>query len=369
MKRFNLVQVAQKGQVFYVLVADPRSIVKLLPAVEKGTEQEVQRPWEAKRVKEIATYVAGSFTEGKEHKQGASGVIPNAPILNIRENLSVETDADGNYFIMLPETDAEFSQFKGCIEALDGQHRIRAFDAEYIDMSISDTTPYTMVFSLFEKLPESTRREIFMITNEKQKAVDSNLLHLFKKQLGLLGEDDKIYDLVTALNTEDYSPLKGTVITGAKKKKGQKGGYKAVQLVKILKHCGILEKFQPDNKKTPVLISNYLLAWEKEYSVKFTAPSADTITKIAGLRYILHLMRICTDHLVAESKHATTAAFQEYIRALRDATSIINPFEDEGCKGYFGSEAKTIALAKIHAQKLDQHLNNSSGTFDITAGI
>ena len=48
MKRYDLTRVHQNGKEFYVLVADPRVIVQLLPQYKPGEEQDVQRPWEEK---------------------------------------------------------------------------------------------------------------------------------------------------------------------------------------------------------------------------------------------------------------------------------------------------------------------------------
>ena len=68
MKRYNLVKVIQKDKEFYVLVADPRVIVKLLMNYKSGEEQETQRPWEEKRVREIAKYVSGKFKDDDNKK-------------------------------------------------------------------------------------------------------------------------------------------------------------------------------------------------------------------------------------------------------------------------------------------------------------
>lgn len=68
MKRYNLSRVCQKGKDFYVLIADPRIIVKLLVNYKAGEEQDTQRPWEEKRVKEIARYVSGKFKDDENKK-------------------------------------------------------------------------------------------------------------------------------------------------------------------------------------------------------------------------------------------------------------------------------------------------------------
>ena len=68
MKRYDLVKVIQKDKEFFVLVADPRVIVKLLMNYKSGEEQETQRPWEEKRVREIAKYVSGKFKDDDNKK-------------------------------------------------------------------------------------------------------------------------------------------------------------------------------------------------------------------------------------------------------------------------------------------------------------
>ena len=88
MKRYNLSKVVQKGKEFYVLVADPRVIVKMLVNYKSGEEQDTQRPWEEKRVREIARYVSGKFKDDDNKK--AIGLIPNAPILNVKSKISLQ---------------------------------------------------------------------------------------------------------------------------------------------------------------------------------------------------------------------------------------------------------------------------------------
>ena len=110
MKRYNLAQVHQNGKEFYVLVTDPRIIVKLLVNYKSGEEQDTQRPWEEKRVREIARYVSGKFKDDENKK--AIGLIPNAPILNIKGKIKLEEDDQGP-FIMLPETASELASFEG----------------------------------------------------------------------------------------------------------------------------------------------------------------------------------------------------------------------------------------------------------------
>ena len=127
MKRYELRKVTQNDKEFFVLIADPKDIVKLLMNYESGEVQEAQRPWSESRVREIARYVAGKFKDDENKK--SKGLIPNSPILNVKKGLEVEKDSDG-YFVMLPSTKDNFKKYKNSIEAIDGQHRIRAFMEE-----------------------------------------------------------------------------------------------------------------------------------------------------------------------------------------------------------------------------------------------
>ena len=156
MKKYNLMRVNQKGKEFFVLVADPRVIVNMLVNYEAGQEQDTQRPWEEKRVREIARYVSGKFKDDENKK--AIGLIPNAPILNIKSKITLQTENDIP-FIMLPETPLEMQDYEGVVEAIDGQHRIRAFMKEYMDVDFSPATPYQMIFSVFFQLSRNEKKK------------------------------------------------------------------------------------------------------------------------------------------------------------------------------------------------------------------
>ena len=88
---------------------------------------------------------------------------------------------------------------------------------EYIDVDFTPDTTYEMVFSVFFQLAKKEKKEIFMITNEKQVKVPGNLLRMYKRELDLLKGDEVVYNLVCLLNSEDYSPMKGKIMIGSKK--------------------------------------------------------------------------------------------------------------------------------------------------------
>ena len=366
MKRYNIFKVVQKGREFFVLIADPRVIVRLILNAKAGEEQDTQRPWNESRVKEIAKYVAGKFKDDENKK--AIGLIPNAPILNIKKKINIERDETG-YYLSLPETDEEFQQYSETVEIIDGQHRIRAFMEEYIDNSLSKITQYDMVFTFFYKLPEKEKREIFMITNEKQVKVPGNLLRLFKRELDLLKGDEVVYDLVVKLNDEDISPLKGRIMIGAQR---ISKGYQESQLSKILNKSDtftVLTARNFDQLTMIKIISNYLRAWEMAYDVDYQDPGKETITKISGLRYIFYLFPACLEILGNRRKRATAEEFRAIIDMLPSAIGIEDVFSDPSTTLSFRGEGATIQLAKNHTTMLKAYEQQHQNNYDVSEGI
>lgn len=368
MKRYNLTRVRQKGKDFYVLVADPRTIVKLLINYEAGAEQDTQRPWEEKRVREITRYVSGKFKDDENRK--AIGLIPNAPILNVKEKIALQQDEAG-VFILLPESAAELKKYEGTIEAIDGQHRIRAFMEKYIDVDFAPNTTYEMIFSVFFQLSREEKQEIFMITNEKQVKVPGNLLRMYKRELNLLKGDEVVYDLVCRLNSEDYSPLKNRIMIGSQK---IKKGYQESQISRILNESSSYRQLEAlvggDHNTMAKIISNYLIAWEQVYSVLYRDPEKDTLTKIAGLRYVLHLFPAMLDILGQRQKPASVTEFKAIIEMLPDAVGVEDDiFTDLTTAPSFKGGGATRTLAKLHATKLKAYEQTNKNNFDISEGI
>ena len=369
MKRYNLTKIHQNGKDFYALVADPRIIVRLLPQYNAGETQEIQRPWEEKRVREIAKYVAGKFSDNDGKK--SSGLIPNAPILNAKSKIILEEDTKGPY-VMLPETESEIGDYSETIEAIDGQHRIRAFMSDYLDVDFANTTLYEMCFTLFFQLSTNEKKEIFMITNEKQLKVSNNLLRMYKRELNLLG-DEGVFDLVCELNTQDYSPLQKRIMIGSEK---IAKGYQESQISKILNKSNVYNKISYKDKDSSVklesmakLISLYLKAWEREYAVSFQDPGKDTITKISGLRYIIYLFNDVLDILAQRKVKPSVDEFRKIIGMLPDATAIDNVFTNEVTSLSFRSESATVELVKIHGNQLKAYEQANGSNYDMFEGL
>lgn len=379
MKKVYLTKVNQKNKEFYAMVEDPRLIVELLPDIKAGESQEAQRPWGVKKVKEISSYVAGKVKMSEGFR--ALGIIPNNPILAIKSPLEVKKESakievDGitkeeiRYYLLIPENEEEREQYKGCIEAMDGQHRLISFSKEHRDPLFNDNMNYTMVFSVFENLSMNERKEIFMITNEKQDKVSTNLIRLLKKALGLLGNEEKTFNIINSLNKEPYSALHNRIMFGSEK---ITKGYKENQMSKIVEKSNtldILEKYGRNDIETMTrMVSNYLKAWEDIYKVSFQNPEKDTITKISGIRYILHLFPEIMELIVKHQKNASQDNFKELILKLPIVTKVENVFEDEATTLAFRGEGATIKLAKDHSKLLASYVLSESTQFDPTVGI
>ena len=369
MKKVMLHPVRQKNVTFYAMVTDPCTVAAVMKRARAAEAQENQRPWSLRKVKEIALFVMGWMRVGATNHR-VLGLLPNAPIISLAEKLEIQHDANTDtYYVMFPETAEEFSRYTNSIEVIDGQHRVLAFAEDLRDPEFSDSMHYEMIFSVFPPLGIEEKKELFMVTNEKQTKVESNLLRLFKKQLHLLDDDEKLFDLVNRLNSEDYSPLKGRVIIGSNV---IPKGYKEIQLSKILDKSGIYDKLARSTGENEMKmckgLSLYLQAWESVYQVSYKNPGKETLTKIAGLRYILYMFSDILDILKDQNKPATKEGFEEVIRKLPEAINVKDVFTSEETSLAFRGEGATVKLAKEHGKALVTYMrttNSASNPADV----
>ena len=387
MKKIIVQKIKQKYLDFYSMVADPRIVAKIRRKYIAGEKQDVQRPWIESKVREISEYVAGKT---KIEDKKSLGLIPNSPIINVKGGLKVQSEditvtIDGKssrekqYYIMFPETPEEVAKHENELEIIDGQHRIIAFDIDYVDPAFSSDTVYEMNFSVFSNLTDNQRKELFMVTNEKQDKVATNLLRYIKKSLGLLvGDDEVTYDLLDAINNESSSPLYQRIMFGADK---VKKGYQETQMSKIFKLYGV-KKFY-DNKVVPaypdskdainnfvIIFDNYLNAWEELSNVSFQQPASDTITKISGLRYLMYIFPEICDKLINNNEKLLKENFKKFLSNYPNALGLENikcvfcddigeDTEEAVERGLaFRGEGATIALAKKDIQTVLGYVSN-----------
>ena len=387
MKKVIVHKIKQKDVDFYSMVADPRMVAKLRRKYTAGEKQDVQRPWIEKKVREISEYVAGKT---KIEDKKSLGLIPNSPIINVKGGLKVQSEEifieengikkeSKQYYIMFPETEEEIAEHENELEIIDGQHRIIAFDEDFIDPNFNPNTTYEMNFSVFSNQTDNERKELFMVTNEKQDKVETNLLRYIKKSLGMLiGDDEVTYDLLDAINHESSSPLYQRIMFGADK---IKRGYKETQMSKIFKLYGVkkfydtrvIPVYQNEREATNnfvVIIDNYLAAWEELSNVSFQQPESDTITKISGLRYLMYVFPEICDKLINNKEKLLKENFKKLISKYPEALKLENIkcvfCDDKGEDNEetierslaFRGEGATIALAKSDIQRVLAYVNS-----------
>ena len=366
MKNYPLLKGTQKGIDFFTVVCDPRIMIKLVDIPEKDTNQDTQRPWKESRVKEISKYVAGkmNMSEDSGRKENAKGIIPNCPILNIKH--PYEVAKSGNSFsIQIPETASEIASYKGKVEILDGQHRMIAFSEEYIDMSFKNEETYEMTFVLFQDLTMELKRELFMITNEKQDKPEANILRTFRRMLGLLSpEDEMAYQLILKLNSESASKLAGRIIVGGVK---VKKGLKLNEMTKIFKKTGTMDIIKIVKVDAQFkIITEYLNAWDEVYNGKFNAPN-HILGKISGFRYIFGLMPYINGVIVSNQKKWDRENLVDILKELYQISDSDHLFTGNASLA-FRSEGGTLELAKIHGEMLKEHYR-LKGAFNPFEGL
>jgi DGQHR domain-containing protein len=363
MKRIKLMLVKQKGKIFYTMVCSPRELIKLVDVPAPKTGQKAQRPWLEKKVKEISEYVSGraKISEDKGQEVKAKGIIPNSPILNIKYPMKVVNEGSEN-FLLFPESHEEFLKYYGCIDIIDGQHRLISFMDKYRDIDFKDDEVYEMSFNMFIDLTINGIRELFMITNDKQEKMEQNVLREMKKSLNLLSsKEDKLYDLVISLNEETISPLKDKIIIGGNK---VSNGFKLTQVSKILDKSKSYELISKQDEITQIqLISNYLKGWQNVYNSAL-ADNKHTLGKITGLRYMMYIFPYVCEILKELRKPLDEKNVEDIIRKLYSITHGEVVFQDDKIKLAFRGESATIALAKNNGNLLKDECVKENGIFD-----
>lgn len=368
MKKIQAMRLEQKGKEFFFFIADPRDIISEVEIPNKDAVQDFQRPWKEKRVKSIAKYVAGLDSLNKEAKKRAKGLLPSSAVLNLKANDIIQIEKEGpQYFIQFPTTEEEKEKAKGALEILDGQHRLIAFSPEYRRAEFKDNEHYDMGFILFDKLLQEEKSEIFLAINDRAEKVDKAVLHNMLKWLGLLSqEEDELFQLISKLNQEDQSPLKGRInIKGGR----LTNGFKLLRVQSILKKS----KMYDDLKNHPIadqvkFISTYLAAWEDSFDIHFNNRSKpQTLEKIGGLEYVC-LMYSCIFSILKEQKQKFT---KENIKKIVDALKEVawDSVEKDILKPKFSGESAITSFAEVSKTALMNHLQDNGTSFDPFADI
>lgn len=358
MRKIKLEKVRQNRMEFFSGKADPRVMVRMADDIQVGSIQDAQRPLKQKHLKEIAEFVGqnsrsvlpGVMIATKKNENGILLTLQSEDVTVIYADGTRETET--RYYMEFPETEEEIARCRGTLNIIDGQHRIFSFRDDFRSPEFKDSTVYELTFGLFITPDKSERQMLFMVTNEKQEAVDPNLLYYLQDQLGLLNERERQERrLIEKLNYEDASPLKGRIILNAET---IKRGYKARELRKILRRtfpdgmlgldmlAGVDSRFD--------VICRYLEGWESYYGLSFAHPEKDTMTKISGLRYILWLFPFFWEYAYQHKERFNAGYVRDMVLILNDCVEESRESEGDvfNVSDNFRSETSTRDAAKRH---------------------
>lgn len=363
MRELYLLEVLQHDKKRYVGVAPARDLVRLATTVELKETQEAQRPINPKRLSEIAQFVSSN-----------GGILSTSIVIGTKnDNLSVEPadikGIDNLYKMKFPETEAEFEKFKDSFDIMDGQHRLFSFLSD--DYALTDAEDFDITFEMYIKPTLRERRLIFKNTNEKQEKVASNLLMWFRAKLDMLNEKEQTYhQVVSLLNSESCSPLKGRIIMGAER---VVGGLKAEQIITVLSKSDVKNIASPalSDEKMLALLSEYLLGWESAVGSKIADRDKDVgaFSKIAGLRFMMLMLPTFYDQATSEKEKFNKKYVESKLNTLFASEGL--EAHDIFCSGSdyfkslgsnpFASETTTKMQATLWSSKLKAL---SAGTFD-----
>lgn len=361
MKNIYLLEVKQHGMKRYVGAAKAKDLVRLATTVELQATQDAQRPINPKRLSEIADFVS------------ADGTLSTSIVIGTKDDRIKVCPANVKgipelFQMSFPETEAEFEKYKDAFDIMDGQHRLFSFLKDY--SKLTDDEVFEITFEMYIMPTMRERRLIFKNTNEKQEKVASNLLMWFREKLNMLNEKEQTYHaVVTLLNTESRSPLKGRIIMGAEK---ITGGFKAEQIITILDKADIknISSAPLSNEKMLTLISEYVAGWENAVGSKIVDRDKDVgaFSKMAGLRFTIAMLPTFFEQAVKDQAPFQQAYITKKINELFASQGILprdlfdrNSAYFRGLGNPFISETSIAILAKEWANRLK---SLSSGAFD-----
>lgn len=296
----NAFVMKQKTENLFLFTMNSHQLSRISYVTPRSHEnpEEIQRTLKKAHYEDIATYV---------RQQGT--LLPTAIVVALdAEHVTAVPSGDPRIVILqFPEEEGKFAY------VLDGQHRLKGLgepDVPELDLPVVALLGAS----------EGTRVKVFADVNSKQEKVDKVLLDWLYKQIGDLSVDESaLMDVVSKLNDDDDSPLKGRI----KILPDDKATWiKSPILVRFVRHAlkGTNLENRPAHDRATVL---------KEYmkGVKDTWPDAwgnnkvYSLTRSAGLEIMLGAFSAAKDRVDLNSGSSyTRQVFQEQMRPLADAT-------------------------------------------------
>lgn len=189
----NAIVLTQKGHQLYCFgmnTAQLKQICYVTPRSHDDPE-EIQRILKPARAREIGEYI----------KQ-ANSLLPNSLVVSLTEQVTIAPSGSANTKIInFPNDEGKFAYI------LDGQHRLEGF-------KYSDGIEFDLPVVALHNADEALRAKIFADINSKQERVsDVQLLALYYQIRDLPQDTAAVMDVITRLNTDPDSPVRGKVMT------------------------------------------------------------------------------------------------------------------------------------------------------------
>ncbi len=229
----NVIEVEQKGNIFYIGKIKARDLIKIATVHVRGSISDeenkylnevkdklsdtvsiqdsdfgIQRVMQLKRLREISEYLKDSDFEG---------ILPGSLIVSINNKINWESDDRERLFsdegFTIDQTKCagvkQLSIKSNMVDAfiVDGQHRLGSFEyaKELIDQ-------FELVVTIFLDMQIPLQAEVFGVINGKQKPVNKSLLYDLK-EFGKNNYEDikRCHTIAKWFNQEEKSPLKNKI--------------------------------------------------------------------------------------------------------------------------------------------------------------
>jgi DGQHR domain-containing protein len=187
----NAAVLKQKGWELYLFGMNSTRLRRICYVTPRSHDDpdEVQRILNPKRAKEIGEYI-----------RQANSLLPNALVVNLSEDVTVEaTGTDGVKILRFPQEEGKLAYI------LDGQHRLEGF-------KYSEGIEFDLPVVAIHNADDALRGKIFADINSKQVPVsDVQLLALYYQIKDLPEEETPVMDVIVRLNEDPDSPLRGRI--------------------------------------------------------------------------------------------------------------------------------------------------------------